>query len=189
MAKSRKGRLPPPLRYTPEELANEWGVSVSYIWQQIEAGGLKAEARDDRGKWRKVEPHIAREIDFGSGGLSGGNIHVGTSMETGISTAGYVDLFHWSKGNVRVTHEARQSFEQLAIKDAAQESLSTRERTTLLIIVAALAEEAKIKLDKPSKAAALIENLTVRIGARVAARTIEEHLKGIPDARERRLES
>jgi hypothetical protein len=35
---------------------------------------------------------------------------------------------------------------------------------------------------KPSKAAVAIEGETVRMGVRVAARTIENHLKRIPDA-------
>jgi hypothetical protein len=69
---------------------------------------------------------------------------------------------------------------------ASEKPLATKERATLLTIIAALAEEAKIDISKPSKAARLIENLTERTGARVAARTIEEHLKKIPDALENR---
>ncbi|MGO9446411.1 MAG: hypothetical protein ACLPXB_16795 [Thiobacillaceae bacterium] len=61
-----------------------------------------------------------------------------------------------------------------------------RERTTLLTLIAALATEAGIDISKTSKAASLIEGLTLGIGARVAARTIEEHLKRIPAALEKR---
>ena len=64
--------------------------------------------------------------------------------------------------------------------------LGTRERATLLTIIAALAEMVNIDLSKPTKAAEIIEDMTARKGARVAARTIEEHLKRIPDALERR---
>jgi len=67
-----------------------------------------------------------------------------------------------------------------------ESSLSQRERTSLLVIIAALARELKIDLGKPSKAADAIENLTVSIGARVASRTIEDYLKKVPDALERR---
>jgi hypothetical protein len=56
-----------------------------------------------------------------------------------------------------------------------------RERTTLLLIIAALAELNGIDVKKPSKAAMEIESATIRMGARVAARTIEEKLKLIPD--------
>jgi hypothetical protein len=57
-----------------------------------------------------------------------------------------------------------------------------RERTTLLLIIAALAELARIDVKKPSKAATSIESQTALLGARVAARTIENHLRLIPEA-------
>lgn len=63
-----------------------------------------------------------------------------------------------------------------------------RERATLLTIIAALAREAKIDISRPSKAGALIENLTQQLGARVSKRAIEEHLKRIRDALEKRAE-
>ena len=58
-----------------------------------------------------------------------------------------------------------------------EKPLERRERTTLLVIIAALANMAKIDVTKPSKAAGNIENQTQLMGARVAARTIENHLK------------
>ena len=59
-----------------------------------------------------------------------------------------------------------------------------RERTTLLTIIAALANLAKVEFTKPSKAALTIESETIRMRARVAARTIEDHLNRIHDALE-----
>jgi hypothetical protein len=64
--------------------------------------------------------------------------------------------------------------------------LSTKERTTLLTIIAALAKEAKIDISKPSKAADLIADMTQRLGSPVGKRTIEEKLKLIDDAVENR---
>jgi len=61
-----------------------------------------------------------------------------------------------------------------------------RERTTLLVIIAALAELNGIDVKKPSKAALEIESATIRMGARVAARTIEEHLRHIREAMEKK---
>ncbi|OSZ75917.1 hypothetical protein CAP37_11295 [Hydrogenophaga sp. IBVHS1] len=66
--------------------------------------------------------------------------------------------------------------------ERAEKPLLTRERDTLLTIIAALAQEANIKISTPSKAAVVIEDLTVRMGAPVSKRAIEEHLKKIPDA-------
>jgi len=62
--------------------------------------------------------------------------------------------------------------------------LGTRERNTLLTIIAALCKELSIDVSQPSKAAAAIESLTTKIRARVAQRTIENHLKRIPEALE-----
>jgi hypothetical protein len=63
-----------------------------------------------------------------------------------------------------------------------------RERNTLLVIIAGLAELAKVDVAKPSKAAAVIESATIRMGARVAARTIEDKLKLVPEALESKAE-
>lgn len=70
--------------------------------------------------------------------------------------------------------------------EGADRPLGTRERTTLLTVIAALAEEAKISVVSPSKSAELIASITERMGAPVAKRTIEEHLKRVPDAIERK---
>jgi hypothetical protein len=67
-----------------------------------------------------------------------------------------------------------------------QRPLGRRERDTLLVIIGALAKLARIDVAKPTKAAGIIEGETTRMGSRVAARTIEDHLKRIPDALERK---
>ena len=54
------------------------------------------------------------------------------------------------------------------------------------MIIAALAGLAGIDVTRPSKAAIAIESETVRKGARVAARTIENQLRRIPEALERK---
>ena len=65
--------------------------------------------------------------------------------------------------------------------------LINRERETLLIIIAALAQEAKIDISKTSKIGDLIADLTQKMGCPVGATTIEEKLKLIPDALESRI--
>ncbi len=68
---------------------------------------------------------------------------------------------------------------------AAEKPLGARERTNLLVIIAALAEQASLDLKESWKTAEAIEAMTDRLGARVSARTISEKLKAIPDALER----
>ena len=70
--------------------------------------------------------------------------------------------------------------------DTLDKPLVTRERVTLLTIIAALAHEIGIDISKASKAGSIIEVLTEKLDARVSARAIENHLKRIPDALERR---
>lgn len=71
--------------------------------------------------------------------------------------------------------------------DSLDKPLGTRERTSLLIVIAALANhDKKIPLTSPSKAAEAIEALTEAMGARISARRIEDYLNLIPDALERR---
>lgn len=67
-----------------------------------------------------------------------------------------------------------------------QKPLMAKERTSLLTVIALLAEEARIDISKPSKAAATILKLAETQGINIAQRTIEEHLKKIPDALEKR---
>ena len=65
--------------------------------------------------------------------------------------------------------------------------LGERERATLLTVIAALAKTAGIDVSQPSKASGQIEAMTIQaLGIRIPARTVENHLKAIPDALERR---
>ncbi len=63
-----------------------------------------------------------------------------------------------------------------------EKSLSNKERETLLIIIAALAKEAGVNIDKSSKSGELIANMTELLGSPVGATTIETHLKKINQA-------
>ena len=65
--------------------------------------------------------------------------------------------------------------------------LKERERATLLTVIAALAKTAGIDVSQPSKASGQIEAMTTQaLNIRIPARTVENHLKAIPDALERR---
>ena len=73
--------------------------------------------------------------------------------------------------------------------DPLDNPLGERERTSLLTIIAALARKADLDISKVSKAGSIIERWTIELDARVSARAIEDHLKRIPDALERRGKS
>jgi hypothetical protein len=65
--------------------------------------------------------------------------------------------------------------------------IATRERNTLLTIIAALCNEAGIDFSKPAKAAGVIQSTAAKMGVSIGETTIEGHLKKIPDALEARM--
>jgi hypothetical protein len=74
------------------------------------------------------------------------------------------------------TAALRQLERSIAEPAATERSLETRERTSLLTIIAALAEAAGLSLEHPSKTAQVIERLTETRGTRLSARAIENHI-------------
>jgi hypothetical protein len=60
--------------------------------------------------------------------------------------------------------------------------LATRERDTLLTIIAILCKDAKVPFEKPAKAAGMIQSTAATMGLSIGETTIEGHLKKIPDA-------
>jgi hypothetical protein len=65
--------------------------------------------------------------------------------------------------------------------------LRTRERNTLLSIIAILCGEAKYDYTRPAKVASLIKKKAEEMGLTIGESTIESHLKRIPDALEVRM--
>jgi hypothetical protein len=111
--------------------------------------------------------------------------------ETGFSTRSPSEF---PQGSVLAIRRAAldafiaQHHDVAAVKSpqALERPLGERERSTLLTIIAALAKAAGVDITKPGKAGAAIEALTVDVGARVAERTVIDHLNRIPEALERR---
>lgn len=65
--------------------------------------------------------------------------------------------------------------------------VATRERNTLLTIIAALCKDAGYDITKPAKTAGLIQSTAAKMGLAIGESTIEGHLKKIPDALETRM--
>jgi hypothetical protein len=65
---------------------------------------------------------------------------------------------------------------------ALDKPLATRERDTLLTIIAALCKDAGHDYTKHAKAAGLIQSTAAQMGVSIGETTIEGHLKKIPDA-------
>jgi hypothetical protein len=71
---------------------------------------------------------------------------------------------------------------EIYLQQNISKPLSDKERITLLVIIAALAKEAKVDISKISKSGDLIASMTQIIGAPIGATTIETHLRQIPEA-------
>lgn len=67
-----------------------------------------------------------------------------------------------------------------------EKEIDTRERTSLLVMVGALAEMAKLDITKPTPAAKKILSVLESKGVQLGKKTIEEHLKRVSDALDRK---
>ena len=88
----------------------------------------------------------------------------------------------WAKAMIAEKSDLQNQNSSLTAQVKEVDPINTRERNTLLTIIAALCREARIDIKTPSKAGYLIQSLTDSMGASVAKRTVEEHLKKIPHA-------
>ena len=88
----------------------------------------------------------------------------------------------WAKAMMAEKNDLQDQNASLAARVKETEPLDTRERNTLLTIIAALCKEAKIPYDKPAKAAGMIQSTAAKMGVSIGETTIESHLKKIPDA-------
>jgi hypothetical protein len=66
------------------------------------------------------------------------------------------------------------------------ETLSTKERTTTLVMLGALLKELRVDVSAPTKAGDYIQGITGALDARVSTRTAQEYIKQIADAIERK---
>jgi hypothetical protein len=103
----------------------------------------------------------------------------------------YREAYHLPSDAVLVVRTSALQQLQTLISEpepSIERPVARRERSTLLVVIAALAKLARIDVSKVSSAATRIETLTASMGARVAARTIENHLRRIPDAVDNKTE-
>lgn len=90
-------------------------------------------------------------------------------------------------GTLGVSDAPEPPQKEVPISDADDKPLSTRERNTLLTIIAALCKDAGYDTKKHAKTAGLIQGTAASMGLSIGESTIEGHLKKIPDALESRM--
>ena len=172
---------------------DKWGkLGIVRIWQ---AAALSCNVppesisfQDTKGNLysaiRNVPLYVSELIDLAKSAIASGKLRA-KSLDGSTVENCEVDLIEFSSWVCDIGKKLPPEFPrsaQTTIEPVPETSLGERERTTLLILIAALAKEARIDVTKVSKAVGLIEDLTHQLGTRVAARTIEDHLKRIPKA-------
>ena len=93
------------------------------------------------------------------------------------------DAIRWAVNNKALFPNCPMSEDNLL---AEPDVLDTRERTTLLVMIAALARQAKLDITEPTKAAGVIEADALALGVKLDARTITSHLGRVAEALERK---
>jgi hypothetical protein len=73
-----------------------------------------------------------------------------------------------------------------ALTHDADKPIGARERTTLLVIIGALAEHANLDLSQPHKAGDAVAAMLAAKGVTISGRTIGEHLKAVREAMDSR---
>lgn len=90
-----------------------------------------------------------------------------------------------------ILHIEKDSFnawaEQFADAHIIEKPLGTRERETLLAIIAVLCREAKLDYTKHAKTAGMIQGTAATMGVSIGETTIEGHLKKIPNVLKERM--
>jgi hypothetical protein len=98
------------------------------------------------------------------------------------------EIHRWLKAiNAKSIYEFSPSQQAPELAADNNKPVSTRERHTLLAIIAVLCKEANIDVTKNAKAAGLIQGAADQMGISIGESTIEGHLKKIPDALRTRM--
>ena len=93
----------------------------------------------------------------------------------------------WAKAMIAEKRNLQDQIASLAAQVKEADPIDTRERNTLLSIIAVLCKEAQIDYIKPAKAARFIQGAAALMQVSIGETTIEGHLKKIPDALETRM--
>jgi hypothetical protein len=91
-------------------------------------------------------------------------------------------VWNWAKEHFPAFSFSQEDFDS----KTNDEELDTRERTTLLTLIAALARHANVEIAQPAKAAEVIAEYVKELGVIISPRTINAHLKRIDEALDRR---
>lgn len=118
-----------------------------------------------------------------------GKSHLSAPVEGDAENADPGEVIAWLQQSLAENARLKGQLAEVerAQAERAVRPLMTRERDTLLTLVAVLCGEAGIDYKRPAKAAGVIRGIAAQMGVSIGETTIENHLKKIPDALSERL--
>lgn len=157
-------------------------IDVEYRFQQLTDGpevtavtleGVMVASAN--GDLHEIQSHFADNAHFNKDNLKKPLLHRDNFHPAGALPEDSVFV---------VRADALRDFEQSVngAPASAERPLASRERDSLLTIIAVLCKEAKLDYAKPAKTAGLIQSTADSMGLAIGETTIENHLKRIPEA-------
>lgn len=186
---------------------NEELTIAKFRTEEGNVGGLVRLIMEDWGRWCIEDryqklcgfPALDRSECFGGLYVEGGNENLfwlGETEKNDTSSDRFLSIKEFpSDATLVIEVESIQKFEQ-SLTDDSQDAtkkndldkpLGSRERDTLLAIIAALCEDAGFDYKKHAKTAGIIQSTADGMGVSIGETTIEGHLKKIPDALRTRM--
>ena len=125
-------------------------------------------------------PRFAKILELALGNIYAGGVLKPPSIDLAEPHESEIKVFNFVKWAKSINLELPPGFPGTSTRSAEakyKKPSHENDRSTLLGLIATLAEEVRLDMAPPSKAASVIEDLTIRISARISARVIENHLK------------
>lgn len=190
--------------FTLDEVAERTGITLAELLRYIEVGMLTVHRRETCIEAEKPGVGMAQMIVGGDAwtciakmqGLCRRDVPgmEGLADETAVKVIGHryirctlqdVPGMHaYPQDGYLVSADSVAAFHELLAPKMPDKPLDARERTTLLCIIGALAEHAKLDLSQPMKTGDAIAAMMPDVG--LSGRTIGEHLKAVREAMESR---
>ena len=192
--------------YTMEEAAEKLGSSVLTLIRRFEAGlqavhkriTIVSVERDgsiarfeiegfNAGKMVEIREKIRREVPGWEGIGEETAVRIDEVLYRACDLQDLPNIEAYGGDGYVVLADSLPKLTALTEKQAEEKALDTRERTTLLVIIGALAEAAKIDLTQHHKAGEAVACMLQAKGVKLSGRAIGEHLKAVRMALESRI--
>lgn len=190
--------------FTLDEVAERTGITLAELLRYVEVGMLTVHRRETCIEVEKPGAGMAQIVVHGDAWSGIAKMQgewrkdvpgmEGLADETAVKIVGHryirctlqdvPGMYANPQNGYLVSADAVAAFLDLLAPRVADKPLDARERTTLLCIIGALAEHAKLDLAQPMKAGEAVAAMMPDV--KLSGRTIGEHLKAVREAMDSR---